>query len=100
MSLHGLDGSGRVRTSPKWVRSSRDGSKTDRVSHEFFEIFLSVPVLDPSVLTDHGSDGLGYGLGQTGSWPQIQRIGSDPHIFFENTTCILGLQISFPILCP
>jgi hypothetical protein len=43
---HGLDGTGRVGTGPKRVGSSTD----------FFQIFLPTSVLDPSVLTDHGSE--------------------------------------------
>jgi hypothetical protein len=35
----------------------------------FFQIFLSVPVLDPPVLTGHGSSGFGHGSGHVRSDP-------------------------------
>jgi hypothetical protein len=45
-------------------------------------------VLDPSVLTGHGFDGLGHGSGRDGSRPRVQRVGSDPSGFFYNSTSI------------
>jgi hypothetical protein len=52
-----LDGSGRVGTGLKRVGSST----------YFFQIFLPAPVLDPPVLTGHGSDGFEHGSDRGGS---------------------------------
>jgi hypothetical protein len=39
-------------------------------------------VLDPPVLTGHGSDGFEHGTGRGGSRPRVGRVGSDPVGFF------------------
>jgi hypothetical protein len=72
LGLHGFFGSGRVGTGPKQVGSSTS----------FFQIFLSASVLDLSVLTDHGSDGFEHGSSRNGSWPWVERVGSDPNELF------------------
>jgi hypothetical protein len=77
----------------KWVGSdmldSRIGSGTDYdgldgsgIARVFFQIFLHAPVLDPSVLTDHGSDGFEHGSGWDRSRPRVGRIGYDRVGFF------------------
>jgi hypothetical protein len=73
--LHGLGRSGRIGTGP-------NGSGLARV---FFEIFLPASVLNPSVLTGYGFDGLDHGSGQVGSRPRVQLVRSDPSRFFYNS---------------
>jgi hypothetical protein len=51
----------------------------------FLNFFLPAPVLDPSVLTGHGFDGLNHGSGRIGSRPRIRRVRSDLSGFFYNS---------------
>jgi hypothetical protein len=92
--LDRLSGSGRTGLIPEFlgfysrvsrVRSGRVGSGTGwtgRVGTSFFQFFLPAPVLDPPVLTSHGSSGFEHESGWDGSRPRVGQIGSDPVGFF------------------
>jgi hypothetical protein len=81
---------GRVRRL-KWVGSDGFDSRVSWVgtglkrvgfSTSFFQIFLPAYVLDPPVLTGHGSDGFEYGSDRVKLRPRVGRVGSDRDGFF------------------